>query len=64
MITGVLHYNLLVVDVYKKQKMKPECQKRNVAKLGDDDADSFLDVELRKLYLTTVMIYGNLLEVC
>ena len=39
-ITGELQHNLAVVDIEKKQKMKtklkPECQKRNVAKLRDE----------------------------
>ena len=68
-ITGELQHNLVIVDINKKQKnkteWKPEYQKQNVANQEMNHTDSFLNVGLKKLCLTTIMIYGDLLkEVC
>ena len=69
MITGELQHNLVVVDVDKKQenktKWRSEGKKHNVSKLRDDPADSFSNGELKKLCLTTIMIYRDYLnKVC
>ena len=66
-ITGELQHNQVAVDVDKKQtkkktQRKPEGQKRNVKKFEMNHKDSFLNVVLKKLCLTTNMIYGDLLK--
>ena len=63
-----LQHNLVAVDVNKKQIMKtegkPECKKQDMTKLKMKPTDNFLNVGLKNLCLTTIMIYGDLLRKC
>ena len=65
-ITGELQHNLVIVDIDKKQKknteLKPGSQQRNVAKITRKPYRQIFEYRVKKLCLTPIMIYGDLLK--